>query len=216
MNSSPGRTGGSELRRWLDKLPKAELHLHLEGAIPLDALWALIQKYGGDPSVPTETHLRQRLTYSDFPDFIETWIWKNSFLRTYDDFSFIAEKVAQDLLRQNILYAELFFSPSRFADRGLTTIGLAKAIRSGLGRVSGCEIWLIADLVRDHGPIQAAITLTEVATARHYGIVGIGVDLNISSHRNRLLSSTQKPDASALRRVPMPEKHPEQTASVAL
>ena len=175
MNSPPGRTRGSELRRWLDKLPKAELHLHLEGAIPLDALWALIQKYGGDPSVPTETHLRQRLTYSDFPDFIETWIWKNSFLRTYDDFSFIAEKVAQDLLRQNILYAELFFSPSRFADRGLTTIGLAKAIRSGLGRVSGCEIWLIADLVRDHGPIQAAITLTEVATARHYGIVGIGI-----------------------------------------
>jgi len=92
MNSPPGRTGGSELRRWLDKLPKAELHLHLEGAIPLDALWALIQKYGGDPSVPTETHLRQRLTYSDFPDFIETWIWKNSFLQTYDDFSFIAEK----------------------------------------------------------------------------------------------------------------------------
>jgi len=31
-------------------IPKVELHLHLEGAIPYDALWQLVQKYGGDPS----------------------------------------------------------------------------------------------------------------------------------------------------------------------
>ena len=163
------------LQKWLAGLPKAELHLHLEGAIPLDTLWSLIKRHGGDPSVPTKEDLRQQLTYSDFPESIEKWIWKNSFLRTYDDFSFISEEVARDLLRQNILYAELFFSPSRFADRGLTVIGLAEAIRKGLDKVPGCEIWLIADLVRDHGPKQAAITLAEVAKARHYGIVGIGI-----------------------------------------
>ena len=37
---------------WYDRVPKVELHLHLEGAIPHDALWQLIVKYGGDPSVP--------------------------------------------------------------------------------------------------------------------------------------------------------------------
>jgi len=171
----PPDTEGHGLQKWLAGLPKAELHLHLEGAIPIDSLWSLIKRHGGDPSVPTKEDLRPQLTYSDFPEFIEKWIWKNNFLRTYDDFSFIAEEVAHNLLRQNILYAELFFSPSRFADRGLTVIGLAQAIRKGLDRVHGCEIWLIADLVRDHGPEQAAITLAEAAKARQYGIVGIGI-----------------------------------------
>ena len=37
---------------WLRRVPKVELHLHLEGAIPHAALWDLVQKYGGDPTVP--------------------------------------------------------------------------------------------------------------------------------------------------------------------
>ena len=160
---------------WLDGLPKAELHLHLEGAIPLDALWGLVEKYGGDPSVPDRAALRQRLTYPDFPAFIEAWIWKNGFLRTYEDFTFIAEAVARDLARQNIIYAEMFFSPSRFADQGMTAAGLAEAIRRGLDLVPECETWLIPDLVRDHGPENAARTLAEVAELKEFGIVGIGM-----------------------------------------
>ena len=84
----------SQMGQWIHNLPKAELHLHLEGAIPLGALWELIQQYGGDPSIPTKEALRGRLTYDTFPDFIETWIWKNGFLRTYDDFQFIAKAIA--------------------------------------------------------------------------------------------------------------------------
>ena len=160
---------------WLETLPKAELHLHLEGAIPLDALWSLVQQHGGDPTVPTREALRQRLTYPDFPAFIDAWVWKNGFLKSYDDFTFIAEAVARDLARQNILYAEMFFSPSRFADQGLTAGGLAEAIRRGLDRVPECETWLIPDLVRDHGPENAARTLAEVAELKAFGIVGIGM-----------------------------------------
>ena len=52
---------------WLASLPKAELHLHLEGAIPLPALFELVQAAGGDPAVPTVEALRARLTYPDFP-----------------------------------------------------------------------------------------------------------------------------------------------------
>ena len=160
---------------WLKIIPKAELHLHLEGAIPLEALWDLIQKYGGDPSVPDLVSLKSRLTYPNFPAFIEAWIWKNNFLRTYDDFLFIAEAVANDLVRQNIIYAEIFFSPSRFTENTtMTTAGIAGAIRAGLDKVSECEIWLVPDLVRDHGPEKAARTLDEVAELTSLGIVGIG------------------------------------------
>ncbi|MCY4229586.1 MAG: adenosine deaminase [Alphaproteobacteria bacterium] len=166
----------TERDEWLATLPKAELHLHLEGAIPLPALFELIQTAGGNPAVPTIEALRQRLVYPDFPAFIDTWIWKNSFLRSYDDFTFIAEAVAADLARQNIRYAELFFSPSRFADLGLTPARLAKAIRSGFDLVPEITLYLIADLVRDLGPRNAAGTLAEIVdVADEAGILGIGI-----------------------------------------
>ncbi|MYE00476.1 MAG: adenosine deaminase [Alphaproteobacteria bacterium] len=166
----------TERDAWLAALPKAELHLHLEGAIPLPALFELIRAAGGDPAVPTVEALRERLTYADFPAFIETWIWKNGFLRSYDDFAFIAEAVARDLARQNIRYAELFFSPARFADRGLTAARLAEAIRSGFERVPDVTLYLIADLVRDLGPDNAARTLAEIVeVAGEAGIPGIGI-----------------------------------------
>ncbi len=164
-----------DLRAWLGALPKVELHLHLEGAIPLPALWSLMEKYGGDPGVTSQAELRRRLTYKDFPDFIAAWIWKNGFIRAYEDFSFIAEAVARDLAEQNIRYAEVFFSPTRFLDQGLAPQGLAQAIRKGLDRVPETQVWLIADLVRDHGPEQARHTLAQVREVMDCGIVGIGI-----------------------------------------
>ena len=160
---------------WLAALPKAELHLHLEGAIPLDALWTLIQNHGGDAGLANPKDLRRRLTYADFPAFIETWIWKNGFLRSYDDFTFIAEAAARDLARQNIRYAELSFSPARFTQCDLTPQGLAEAIRRGLAAVPAIETWLIADLVRDLGPDNARETVAAIAETREFGVIGIGM-----------------------------------------
>ena len=160
---------------WFERVPKVELHLHLEGAIPLDTLWALVQKYGGDPTLPDVDALKRRFAYRDFPHFIETWIWKNQFLREYEDFTFFAEAVARDLARQNIRYAEVFFSPLDFARYGLEVQGLAAAIRKGLARVPGTEIQLIIDFGRDWGPEKAAVALAEVAEVRDQGVIGIGI-----------------------------------------
>lgn len=162
-------------REWLAALPKIELHLHLEGAIPLDALWALIAAYGGDASVPTREALGRRFEYRDFPHFIETWVWKNGFLRTYEDFTFIAEAVARDLAAQNVRYVEAFYSPGDFARHGLETGRLTAAIRRGLDHVEEIEIALVADLIRDFGPEAGARTLDAVAEVRELGVVGIGI-----------------------------------------
>lgn len=102
-------------KTWFEQVPKVELHLHLEGAIPHEALWELVQKYGGDPSVSTLEALQQRFKYRDFPHFIDTWLWKNQFLQEYEDFTFIAKAIAQDLEQQNIRYVEAFYSPGNFA-----------------------------------------------------------------------------------------------------
>jgi adenosine deaminase len=160
---------------WFEKLPKVELHVHLEGAIPHSALWELIRKYGGDPAVPDLDSLRRRFEYRDFSQFINMWSWKNQFLREYEDFTLIAEVTARDLAAQNIRYAEMFFSPSLFLRHGLEVQRLAEAVRTGLDRARGITVALIADLVRDYGPKAEGRTLTELKEVRDQGVIGIGI-----------------------------------------
>jgi adenosine deaminase len=163
-----------ELLDWCRRLPKVELHLHLEGAIPHDALWELVRKYGGDADLGGPAGLAERFRYRDFAHFIDVWTWKNRFLREYDDFSLVAEAFARDLA-QRFRYAEVFFSPGNFAGHGLAVQPLTEAIRAGLDRVAGVEVALIADLIRDTGPQVAAATLDAVAEVRELGVVGVGL-----------------------------------------
>lgn len=160
---------------WYQRLPKVELHLHMEGAIPLPALWTLVQKYGGEPGLDSLEDVQKRFVYRDFPHFIDTWRWKNQFLREYEDFTFIAEAIARDLVRQNVRYAEAFFSPSDFSRHNLQPQPLTVAMRAGLRRVPEIEVALIADVVRDSGPEKAAITLAAVNEVKEEGVIGIGI-----------------------------------------
>jgi adenosine deaminase len=160
---------------WYHLIPKVELHLHLEGAIPTEALWQLIQKYGGDPEVTNYAALKNRFEYHDFDHFLQTWIWKNGFLREYEDFTLISEAVAQDLTSQNIRYVEAFFSPVDFACHGLETQKLAEAIRLGLNRVDDIQVNLVADLVRSTPLDSAERTLAELSEVKDLGIIGIGI-----------------------------------------
>ena len=160
---------------WYEDLPKIELHVHLEGSIPHEALFELVRKYGGDSSVPNVAALEKRFEYKDFPQFIEAWSWKNQFLREYEDFTYIAELTARDMAAQNIRYAEMFFSPSLFVRKGLDARELTYAVRKGLSDAPDIEIALIADLVRDYGPESEIKTLKALNEVKDCGIVGIGI-----------------------------------------
>jgi len=158
-----------------DLAPKVELHLHLEGAIPLPTLWELVEGYG-DPDVRTRDDLASRFEYRDFPHFIETWWWMTGFVRTGRDFTAVAQAVACALVEQNIIYAEASISPSDFARHGLSVGDIATAVRSGLDEVGAVEVGLIVDLVRDTGPEKCMNTLEQVIeVAGSAGIVGITI-----------------------------------------
>lgn len=162
--------------RSVETMPKVELHLHLEGAIPLAAMWQLVQQGGGDPEVPSPSALVERFEYRDFAHFIETWVWKNRFLDTYQAFEFAAEAVARHLARQRIIYAEVFFSPTDFQQHELTPAELALSIRNGLDRVEDIEVALIVDLVRDTGPEGARRTFDQVReVAAEAQVIGVGI-----------------------------------------
>jgi adenosine deaminase len=160
---------------WYNSIPKVELHLHLEGAIPFDALWTLIQKYGGDSSVQNIKALKEKFKFRDFSHFLENWTWKNTFIREYEDFTFICEEIAISLKKQNIKYAEAFFTPIDFDFIDLETQKIAEAIRKGLSKVSDIEIALITDLCRDTNLNKAEMILNEINEVKELGIIGIGI-----------------------------------------
>jgi adenosine deaminase len=157
-------------------MPKVEIHLHIEGAIPIAALWTLIQKYGSD-EVSSSADLEERFRYRDFRHFLSAWMWKNGFIREYEDFTFLASAVARDLADQNIRYVEAFHSPGDFAIlHGLEVARITEAVRRGLDQEKErIEIRLIADLTRDFGPERGRAWLREIAGARELRIVGIGI-----------------------------------------
>jgi adenosine deaminase len=164
------------LRTRVRALPKIELHVHLEGAIPLPAVWELLQKYGPPAGIVTPADLERRFVYRDFPHFLDTWSWKNGYLREYDDFTFVASCVAADLASQGIVYVEAFFSPGDFARHGLRPQRLAEAIRKGLDEhAETITVNLVADLVRDFGPERGLAWLRQLAEVRQLGIIGIGI-----------------------------------------
>jgi aminodeoxyfutalosine deaminase len=88
-------------------LPKAELHLHLEGSIQPATVCALTARHG---VIMTEEEVRQRYAYRDFPEFIEAFKWVTSFLREPQDYAVIARDLAEHLLTQGVIYTEVTLS----------------------------------------------------------------------------------------------------------
>src|SRR5258708_4279945 len=88
-------------------LPKAELHLHLEGSIQPATVCALTGRHG--VTMP-EAEVLQRYSYGDFSGFIEAFKWVTSFLREPRDYALIASSLAEHLLTQNVVYAEVTLS----------------------------------------------------------------------------------------------------------
>src|SRR5260370_9486914 len=88
-------------------LPKAELHLHLEGSIQPATVCALTARHG---VVMTEEEVRRRYAYRNFPEFIEAFKWVTSFLREPTDYALIARDLAAHLLTQRVIYTEVTLS----------------------------------------------------------------------------------------------------------
>jgi adenosine deaminase len=88
-------------------LPKAELHLHLEGSIQPTTVGALCARHG---ITITEEEVRQRYAYRDFSEFIEAFKWVTSLLREPQDYALIAQDLADQLLAQNVVYTEVTLS----------------------------------------------------------------------------------------------------------
>ena len=118
----------------IKKIPKVEIHLHLEGAVPRQTMWKLIKKYNENSEIESFEQLEKKYQFSNFGEFLKTWIWQSNFLKDYEDFTLIASDVAKDLVKQNIIYAEIFYSPFLESRNHLDPLKITEAIRLGFDK----------------------------------------------------------------------------------
>jgi len=162
------------------RMPKIELHLHLEGAFTFEFLFGLIKKYN-DLEVKSIDELKQKFVFKDFQHFIEMWFWKNKFFRTAEDFEESTYQTIKNLSSQNVIYAEVFFSPWDFEPSGLKVETIAEATISGIRKAEKdfpIKCGLIVDIVRNHGSATAMDRLKQITPYLNKGIIGLGLGGN--------------------------------------
>lgn len=168
------------LEKFIGEIPKVELHLHLEGAIPLETLFGFIQRRGNNKLIKNLEDLKKRLVYSNFAQFIKVWLWKNSFITEYEDFEELTYRVLKSLSEQNVKYVEAFYSPRDFTLRNkkLSVCGITESLIKGKKRAFddfGIRSELIVDVVRDYGPRMGMSLIKELSGYLGRGLIGIGL-----------------------------------------
>ena len=158
----------------VDALPKAELHLHLEGSIRPDTAVELAARH--DVEITPEA-VEARYNYSNFAGFIEAFKWVTSFLRDPDDYRLITQRLADELIRQNVVYAEITISTGVMLRRMQNVEANFEAIRETALSVPFRHLrtaWIF-DAARQWGPDSAMEVARWAAKLQKSGVIAFGM-----------------------------------------
>src|SRR5262245_3231838 len=104
------RTNAMSLETYIRAMPKAELHVHLEGAIQPETLLALARQNGVALPADTVEELRPWYTFTNFAHFVEIYLAVSACIRSPDDIELIAREFLAGQAAQNILYSEVTYT----------------------------------------------------------------------------------------------------------
>lgn len=159
-------------------LPKAELHVHIEGTFEPEQIFAFAQRNGVKVKYPSVEALRAAYRFADLQSFLELYYEAMSALRTEQDFEELALAYLKRAQAQNVKHAEIFFDPQAHLQRGLrfeTVIdGLWSALRRS-ERDFGITTALIMCFLRDQ-PQRSAMETLDLALPFQDRIIGVGLD----------------------------------------
>jgi adenosine deaminase len=168
---------------FLRGMPKAELHLHIEGSLEPELSFALARRNGVDLGYPSVDALRAAYAFTDLQSFLDLYYAGASVLRTEQDFFDLAWAYLSRAARQHIVRAEIFFDPQTHTARGvaLATVvgGLTRACEEA--RALGVSAELILCFLRHLGE-QAAFETLEAALPHRDRILGVGLDSSERDH----------------------------------
>jgi adenosine deaminase len=163
---------------FLARMPKVELHVHLEGAMRPRTLLALARKHGVALPADDLEGLRHWFQFRDFEHFVEIYLTCSRCLRDPEDFERLALDFLENQARENVVYSEVHFTISTHLANGADGEGVRQALaaaREGGRRRFGADFVLIPDIVRNMPVDRADATLDWAVAGRGRGVVALGL-----------------------------------------
>lgn len=162
---------------FLLRMPKVELHVHLEGSMRPAVLLQLARRNGVALPADDEAGLARWFRFRDFEHFVQVYLTCSRALRTPEDFQLLATDFLEEQARQNVVYTEAHFTIGTHLTNGVNgeevRAALEEAIRDGEERL-GVRLRLIPDVVRNV-PEMAGPTLEWALAGRGRGVVALGL-----------------------------------------
>ncbi|WP_145006580.1 adenosine deaminase [Pseudomonas oryzihabitans] len=169
---------------WLNALPKAELHLHLEGTLEPELLFKLAERHGVALPWGDVEALRAAYNFGNLQEFLDLYYAGADVLRTEQDFYDLTWAYLLKCKEQNVIHTEPFFDPQTHTDRGIpfevVVRGITQALTDGeqqLGVTSG----LILSFLRHLSEDAAQATLDQALPFREH-FIAVGLDSSEQGH----------------------------------
>jgi adenosine deaminase len=168
----------------LRTMPKAELHIHIEGSLEPERIFALARRNNMALAYPSVEALRAAYAFKDLQSFLDIYYAGASVLLKESDFFDMAWDYFQRAAADNVVHAELFFDPQTHTDRGVpfeaVIVGLHHACRRAHAEL-GISAELILCFLR-HLSEDAALATLEAAMPYRHLFVGVGLDSSEKDH----------------------------------
>ncbi|MEU6771312.1 adenosine deaminase [Streptomyces sp. NPDC046759] len=159
-------------------LPKAELHLHIEGTLEPELAFELAARNGVELPYPDTDALRKAYQFEDLQSFLDLYYELMAVLRTEQDFADLANAYLARAAAQGVRHAEIFFDPQAHLARGVPMGTVVEGLWRALGSSEhnhGISTRLILCFLRDESA-QSALETLEAARPYLDRITGVGLD----------------------------------------
>ena len=174
----------SSLAAFIAGLPKAELHLHIEGSLEPELMFALAKRNRLSLPFASVEEVRAAYSFSNLQDFLDIYYQGAAVLLTAEDFHDLAMAYFQRAAADNVRHAEIFFDPQTHTDRGIPLAIVMEGLNAAVARARaelGLSVHLILCFLR-HLEEAAAFATLQAAEPFLGSLLGVGLDSSELGH----------------------------------